>query len=491
MKKNEEKKYQPKLILHFDLHKTIIFFDTKKAKNKLKELNRICLQSSWGEIIKNEKNEEIWKLVHFKLTTKKPEIYFEKKLVNYENFLKLKKNLKNENFLKNEKKNIEKNFFSKNGLGSKLKNEYEKLLRLITLPKFITEKYQKKKLSKKNSKTENFEKSEKNIFEILENLSENFKDNKICIVPSFYKLLIFLRKNKIEFSIIFRTFGNDLKFISKEFNYFINGQHPLYSGKNGTSLIKFDVGKIPRNFNLLKKNFGIFFRKNSDYNKTFLFKGNIENECYDEILKNEEILKFETFNEIFLEKKESLKKNACLAYKDDFGFLKKNFDIKKNNFCGKLFLLDKSDFSTLEIFFDDNISEKNENENLIDIWDIYKKKRISLKEAKNKFLFKVDIISAILDQDYFIKAVNNSILLREKDFFLEKENKNIFFENEKKKKNDFKIFLQNCKGSEYLKNTVYPILEPAFKILAKEKPNNPIEFLSIYLLQNKNKIKNN
>ena len=37
MKKNEEK-FIPKIILHVDLHKTIMFFDTNKAKNKIKEV---------------------------------------------------------------------------------------------------------------------------------------------------------------------------------------------------------------------------------------------------------------------------------------------------------------------------------------------------------------------------------------------------------------------------------------------------------------------
>ena len=358
-------------------------------------------------------------------------------------------------------------------------------MRITNLPKYITEYY--RKLEDQNDSLN------KTLQEVLQNLKKNFKENKICILPSFYKLLIYLRKNKIEFGIIFRTFGNDLNLISQEFNYFINGLHPMYSGKNGTSLIKFDVGKIPRNFNLVKKNFGSYFRKNNGYNGTFLFKGNfLERKEMEDFRNhrdfegNQDVVKLESFNEIFLEKKESLKKNATLAYKDDWNFLKDNFSIDKPHFSGKLFLLDKSDFETLEIFFDDDVGEKNDN--LIDIWDVYQKTRIPYKEAKDKFLHKVDTVQAILDQDYFIKALNNAISLREKDMVSYKENRNIILEEKLKKVNEMKEYLKNCKGSEYLQKTVFPILEPAFKILEKEKPNNPIEFLSVYLLQNKNRI---
>ena len=67
-----------------------------------------------------------------------------------------------------------------------------------------------------------------------------FGEGKYHLIPSFFRTLIYLKKNKREFSIAVRTFGNDLEKVTWEFNRFCNGQHPCYSGRNGTPLIKFD-----------------------------------------------------------------------------------------------------------------------------------------------------------------------------------------------------------------------------------------------------------
>ena len=49
-------------------------------------------------------------------------------------------------------------------------------------------------------------------------LVELFKDGKYFILPYFFKLLINLKKNKKDFSIVFRTFGEDLSKVIDEMN---------------------------------------------------------------------------------------------------------------------------------------------------------------------------------------------------------------------------------------------------------------------------------
>lgn len=70
-----------------------------------------------------------------------------------------------------------------------------------------------------------------------------FGEGKYHLIPSFFRTLIFLKKQKREFSVVFRTFGHDLHEIVWEFNQFCIGQHPCFSGRNGTPLIKFDGSK--------------------------------------------------------------------------------------------------------------------------------------------------------------------------------------------------------------------------------------------------------
>ena len=57
--------------------------------------------------------------------------------------------------------------------------------------------------------------------QIIEDLRTNFEYSKLCIFPSFFKFLIYLRKNKKEFAVILRTFGKEIPMIQKEFNYFV------------------------------------------------------------------------------------------------------------------------------------------------------------------------------------------------------------------------------------------------------------------------------
>ena len=70
-----------------------------------------------------------------------------------------------------------------------------------------------------------------------------FGEGKYHLIPSFFRTLIFLKKQKREFSICFRTFGHDLETITWEFNQFCSGLHPCFSGRNGTPMIKFDGSK--------------------------------------------------------------------------------------------------------------------------------------------------------------------------------------------------------------------------------------------------------
>ena len=69
-------------------------------------------------------------------------------------------------------------------------------------------------------------------------------EGKYHILPSFFKTLVTLKKLKREFAIVFRNYnGQDLDNVVAEFNQFCKGEHPCFSGKNGTILAKFDGSK--------------------------------------------------------------------------------------------------------------------------------------------------------------------------------------------------------------------------------------------------------
>ena len=70
-----------------------------------------------------------------------------------------------------------------------------------------------------------------------------FGEAKFHLIPSFFRTLIYLKKSKREFAIVFRTSGDDINNVIFEFNKFCNGEHPCYNGRGGTPLVKFDGSK--------------------------------------------------------------------------------------------------------------------------------------------------------------------------------------------------------------------------------------------------------
>jgi len=67
-----------------------------------------------------------------------------------------------------------------------------------------------------------------------------YGEGKWNLIPSFFRTMIFLKKQKKDFQIAFRTFGNDLQDIIYEYNSFCSGTHPCFNGQNGCPMIKFD-----------------------------------------------------------------------------------------------------------------------------------------------------------------------------------------------------------------------------------------------------------
>lgn len=67
-------------------------------------------------------------------------------------------------------------------------------------------------------------------------MKELLSDGKYHLLPSFFRTIIYLKKMKREFAVVFRNYNSvDLQNVVVEFNQFCKGDHPCYNGKNGTS----------------------------------------------------------------------------------------------------------------------------------------------------------------------------------------------------------------------------------------------------------------
>ena len=196
------------------------------------------------------------------------------------------------------------------------------------------------------------------------NLLTMFGEGKYHLIPSFFRLLIFLKKQKREFSVVFRTFGNDLPHIIWEFNQFCQGNHPCFSGRNGTPLIKFDGSKGTKNLKIEDADQqACYFRFSHELKDTKLCTGmnkRITNDMSELLEALDSVEEYEDSKLIrdiipqFQHILETLKKRASMAIQDDYGHWKES---GFHNEYAKLLLIDQADYNTQHVFFDDNANE--------------------------------------------------------------------------------------------------------------------------------------
>jgi hypothetical protein len=59
---------------------------------------------------------------------------------------------------------------------------------------------------------------------------EQYKNGHFYILPSFMKMLLWLKKAKRVFRVVFRSSGREIPNVVSEFNLFCEGGHPAFNG---------------------------------------------------------------------------------------------------------------------------------------------------------------------------------------------------------------------------------------------------------------------
>jgi len=99
-----------------------------------------------------------------------------------------------------------------------------------------------------------------------------------------------------------------------------------------------------------------------------------------------------------------------MAFSEDYpAFLKADKDQR----TGKLLMMDQSDYKTQHIFFDDNADE--DGKCVVDVRDVVIGEPIAYKKFINMYVVKVDPIKAILEPDYFVKLIEQAVLMRDEE----------------------------------------------------------------------------
>ncbi len=174
------------------------------------------------------------------------------------------------------------------------------------------------------------------------------KKRKTVIFTSFYKLLDYLKRNEISYTLIFRTFGTDVNVVFQELNN-------LLGDRFLTDFVKYKEKEFTDQAD--------FYR----YLKTV---------------------------------------KRAIVIQDDWATW---YQHEENGAYGKAFPMDFEDRNTLSLFFDDNarLNTEHPEKNAIAPFDLRSGKTLTPSEAiKAGNLFPVDTLEALNDSEYFIKLLN-------------------------------------------------------------------------------------
>ena len=104
-----------------------------------------------------------------------------------------------------------------------------------------------------------------------------FGEGKYFMVPSFFRTLMYLKKQKKEFSIIFRSFGTEIDPLIWEYNKFCSGEHPCFNGRNNTPLVKLDGSKNTKDMRIKNPSQkATFYRFGDGINESVMVTGNTD-----------------------------------------------------------------------------------------------------------------------------------------------------------------------------------------------------------------------
>ena len=527
--------YIPRLILHFNIDKTLILRNSIKYNSTSLSLLSLFSSLIWGEPTLSKYNSK-----QFKRTYDKLEFFKEKvpqNLINYKEFLedkykymtreehnKLYSNDEDENYkslseinFEIEKKKIDElcKIMKPNHPGYYFQKEFlhlRKLLRLdekiinnydleinddlILLNTFAVE-YKSEKEKKKEKNNNNDEKPELNDLQKFKLILQN---GYYKIILSFFNMFMNLKKNKQDFCIVFRFFGHEEKDIKEfiyEFNMFLQGLHPRFCGYFGFN--KFTANEYIFNYET-SNNMAIIYRLDNPKEKEKIidkvFFETIEHPPFNELERSKKnidefyldpknpensIIGYKEYKDIYSVFMEKINTEKTFILLDDYSYY-----INHNKTHGKLYLIDPYDFDNLHIFFD---TYENQNDfNKIDIINVVTKEKMSYEFCKDKFIVNTNIYEAILDSDYFIKKINQCIHNRKSEI-LKNKNKDFHY-NINYTPKEIENNIKQLPSDIYLSMNVLPLLKNALSMCELVRPQDPIVFIANYMLMNKNSIKN-
>ena len=200
------------------------------------------------------------------------------------------------------------------------------------------------------------------------------------------------------------------------------------------------------------------------------------------LINDEEVQVHRDVLEIFQTKLETLKKYSVMLCQDDYESWKTS---QFNRRGGKPLLVDQADYLTQHIFFDDNAGE--DFGSCVDVRDMITGKPLNYQKVNDMYVVKVQPHKALLENDYFIKAIENAEALRDEEiqrFEAGLEDNESSREDasqlqqtsqmSKKGETEWEK-MQKLPDADYLMRTVLPVLYQGMRVVDLERPAAPLE----------------
>lgn len=366
-----------RLVLHFDINKTIIMTDKAQDSDMTQMINMLLSECAWGRL----EPGPMWVPVG-RLATDRPAS--DPQLMSYRIFL--------DSFLLpfkvGEGPAIE-------AMNTAIKSDRQKLKRIFT---------------EAGQPGDMFRGVFQKLFDKLTHAPTAGIQQRI--LPSFFELLKHLQSQGRDFTIVFRSFGADVAEVVEEMNAFATGQHPSYpevrmDGSDGQTDLRMSM----------PQNVGAFYRESTKPDGSALCLGASTKVMTAKKLTLRELEAcaaesgkklLRTFAEMrlaFLHECGKRRINRAYALRDYYPFWKTNAERSK---AGKLLLLNRRDEEHIQIMFDDNIGYGSPH--IVDARDAETGQPVSFREVNGKHLLKAEPLNAILDPQYFVRQVHECVV---------------------------------------------------------------------------------
>ncbi|KDO28550.1 hypothetical protein SPRG_06408 [Saprolegnia parasitica CBS 223.65] len=367
-----------KLVLHFDLNRTIVMSDVAGGRSMENTLNYLLSECTYGRVDGNE-----WVCVSKEpsLAAPSPSLVTYKKFVDqlypYNSMASgAMEDVKAFNKSQKKQRTALQSAFT-SGPGLPIASSYTHVLDCLHFPEGALRDAAKE--------------AAKSLDE--SGLKEAWSAGRYYLLPSFLHFLHYMAEttsDAVELSVVFRTFGEDITEVAKELELLCNGQHPLFLGKT-----------LPDSMRLLPP-YATFYRSGFEAEGTTLavntltkvpFKAGTTPASFTPALVH-------GFRDIQATLEATLAKGRRVtAMRDYWEWWSAHAEHAE---YGKLLLVTPGD-GPATVFFDDHIEATEAH--IVDVRDAATGQVVDFDVAKDTYLKRVEPYYAITDPQYYIRHV--------------------------------------------------------------------------------------